>query len=183
MSTLHPARLAARFSPPLTEAVAGRLLAEPRFADRIEALFSLDVAPSASEADGILISLCREPLEQLAARAGVVLHARRILQEIRGPVISDFVAHFGEPALVAARAHADLSADRQAPEEGAEFQVIADDGMACLAAWLSDLPPILHMRVALSWPDDGSLPYTNDPVILSHGPQIMRRLALEQKDI
>lgn len=162
--TPHPARLAAAFDPPIPIDVAARLLAQPRFASRIAAMLDSGDAPA------------RAALEAIARRAGAVLYARSFVREIRGPVIADLAARLG-PALDDARAHVDLGWDRIAPT-GPDALIAAIDaaGTGCLAAWIADLPEADRRRVALQWPDDGALPQTDDPEILTLGPRIVRRL-------
>lgn len=164
---IHPARLAAAFAPPLPQPVAAQLLGHPRFADRIRTLFP--DAPMDDD-DAALLARGREGLEDLARRAGPVLYARSFVREIRGPVIAALAASFGEGALADARAHSDLGWDRDSP---ADPESVESDGFACLGAWLAGLPPAAR----LLWPDDAAVPRTDDPVILTLGPQILRRLA------
>ncbi|MDB6454403.1 hypothetical protein [Falsirhodobacter sp. 20TX0035] len=171
MTAIHPSRLRLLFDPPLPDAVAARLRAEPRFADRIAAMAGPDPLDGADPADRALLAMGREGLETLALRAGVVLHARALLREIRGPVIAALAARFGEGALTDARRHLDLSPDRT---DLAEPERIAADGTACLSAWLDTLPPALRDHAALAWPDN--LP-PGDEVTRTHGPAILRRLA------
>ncbi len=154
---IHPARLAAAFSPPVPQTVAEKLLAEPRFADRITAMLGTpaDIDPKA-----------------LALRAGAVLHSRRFVREIRGPAIAEMTARFGAAVLADARAHADLGWDREGDPD-----TIEADGMACIGAWIAQLDPATRARVVLHWPDDAALPQTDDPAILTLGPQIVNRLA------
>lgn len=172
--SVHPARLAALFTPPLPEAVVTRLLAEPRFANRIDALAGLSPAEAGDPADLRLLALGRAALDALAPRAGIVLHARPLLREIRGPVIAALTARFGEDALTEARRHPDLSDD---VPEMPEADRIEADGRSCLAAWIADLPPDLHRRAMLLWPDDGAVPARGDARTDARGPAILRRLA------
>ncbi|MDH2326592.1 hypothetical protein QCN27_06900 [Cereibacter sp. SYSU M97828] len=162
--TPHPARLAAAFDPPIPLSVAERLLADARFQSRIDALLDGGDVPD------------RTTLEALAQRAGAVLYARSFVREIRGPVIADLAARLG-PALDDARAHVDLGWDRIAPTDpDALAQAVDGAGLACLAAWIADLPEDERRRVALQWPDDAALPQTADPEIRTLGPRILRRL-------
>lgn len=164
--TTHPARLASAFDPPLSPETAARLLADPRFADRIDALLG-----------GAHDAPARETLDALAPRAGAVLFARSFLREIRGPVIADLTARFGPEALTDARTHADLAWDRPAPEDaGALAEAVEIAGAACLGAWIDSLPDTERRGVTRQWPDDASLPRTDDDRILTLGPQIMNRL-------
>lgn len=158
----HPARLAAAFTPPIPTDVAAQLLAHPRFKGRIDAMFG---GPAPMD---------RATLDDLARRAGPVLHARSFVREIRGPVIAELTARFGAGALADARAHADLGRDRDAP---ADAETITADGIACLGAWIAALPDDIRTRITAQWPDDASLPRTSDATILTLGPQIIDRLA------
>lgn len=179
--SVHPARLAACFTPPVPETVAASLLGHPRFASGIAVLIADrhglfdDALP---DADRILIAMDRAALEALAARAGIVIHARTFLREIRGPVIAERTARFGDGALASARTHSDLALDRSPPTDTEGLaQAVQADGIACLAAWVAGLPPAVRARAALIWPDDAALPLTSDTEIRSHGPAVLRRLA------
>lgn len=160
----HPARLAAAFDPSIPRDIAERLLAQPRFADRIAAMLDSGDAPD------------RNALEALARRAGTVLYARSFVREIRGPVIAGLAERLGT-ALDDARAHVDLGWDRIAPTDPEALDTAIDvAGSACLAAWIADLPEDERRRIALHWPDDAAVPQTDDPTILTLGPPILRRL-------
>jgi hypothetical protein len=91
-------------------------MTEPRFAERLFELVTRhydlgNVVENIDESDQILAALSRENLDSLAARAGVVVHARQFLQEIRGPVLAALAERFGPQALDDARRHAGLAAD------------------------------------------------------------------------
>lgn len=168
---IHPTRVAAAFAPPLPPPVARQLLDHPRFADRIALLLGpLDLP---DDVDTALVMQGREGLERLATCAGAVLHARRFLREIRGPVIADLATRLGEDALAVARAHADLAWSREGPADVDAFATtVAADGAACLGAWITECGG----SAPLLWPDDDSVPRTDDPEIRTLGPQIVRRL-------
>lgn len=164
--SIHPRRLAEAFDPPVSEEIASRLLSEPRFADRIEAM--LGISGKAPE---------RSTLEALVRRAGIVLHARHFVREIRGPVIAEWTSRLGADALAEARANVDLGWEREAPEQPSDLdRQIESDGLACLAAWIAARPAPERRCIALQWPSDDAVPSTDDATILIIGPQILDRL-------
>jgi hypothetical protein len=137
-----------------------------------------NVVENIDESDQILAALSRENLDSLAARAGVVVHARQFLQEIRGPVLAALAERFGPQALDDARRHAGLAADRPTTDDPEALEAeVARDGAACLAAWIAALPVALQTRVRLKWPHDLAVPTTDDAVLLDRGPAILRSVA------
>lgn len=164
--SVHPKRLAAAFDPPVSEDIASRLLSEPRFSSRIDAM--LGISGTVPE---------RAALEALVDRAGIVLNARHFVREIRGPVIAEWTARFGADALAEARANVDLGWDRETPDQPSDLdQQLQSDGLACLAAWIAARPAPERRCIAVQWPNDDAVPGTDDPTILTLGPQILDRL-------
>ncbi|MCJ8141070.1 hypothetical protein [Falsirhodobacter halotolerans] len=167
--TPHPLRLARHLGRDVPETLAARLLAEARFADRIATLFP--EGEPLGDPDARIAAMDMTALDRLALRAGAVIHADRLLREIRGPVIADWTARFGADALALARAHADLALARP------ETALAEEDGRACLGAWIAALPPAAKARLSLLWPDEDAVPTPGDAVFRDHGPVVIRRLA------
>lgn len=179
---LHQDRLSGCFR---TVGVAGLpevLTSEPRFVTRLAELISsrYDLSENVHEGvpeDRLLLEMSREGLERLAVRAGIVLHARRFLREIRGPVLAAFAERFGVDVIEDARRHSDLAADRETTEDLDAFAATTVlEGQACLAAWINALPAPLQRRIQLKWPHDRAVPTTDDASLLDLGPAILRRL-------
>ncbi|MBY5378374.1 hypothetical protein ELG83_24310 (plasmid) [Rhizobium leguminosarum] len=182
-SDLHPERLTACFRTIVAGGFLEGLMGEARFAGRLADVVSRHYGLTRISADGaaaedlVLADLGLNELRALALRAGVILHSKAFLQEIRGPVVAALIERFGSGALDDARRHFDLIAERPKAADLDELQrLIQLDGEACLAAWIASLPPALSARVRLKWPDDHALPKTDDVEIIARGPTIMRRL-------
>lgn len=180
---LYPDRLAVCFRTAGAAGLPEALTTEPRFAARIAGIVDRhydlsEPAPDVGPEDRFLLDLSREDLDRFAARAGIVLHARKFLQEIRGPVLAALTERFGPDAMDDARRHADLAAaDGEMTADLDAFAARATrDGAACLAAWIGVLPMPLQRRVQLKWPNDHAVPTTDDADIRERGPAILRRL-------
>lgn len=179
---VHPDRIAACFRTigdgGVTEDLRRQARFGPRLADIVERRYDLsDTDGEADAADRVLAALSLAELEQLAGRAGLVLHGHQFLQEIRGPVLAALAERFGAQALEEARRHGDLAPAKARIDDFDALQAaISSEGAACLAAWIATLPASLQRRVRLKWPSDHVVPETRDTAILSHGATILRRL-------
>lgn len=182
LAEMHPDRIAVCFRTVGADGLPDGLLDEPRFAARLVQIVTrhydlADTGETIEEADRALALLSRENLEKLALRAGVVMHARQFVQEIRGPVLAALGERFGADALDDARRHADLAMDKAKIDDVDELEAeIARDGTACLAAWIESLPVSLQRRVRLKWPNDHAVPVTDHTDLVERGPAILRRL-------
>lgn len=189
LAEMHPDRITRCFRNVGAAGLPDGLLGNPRFAGRLAHIVTrhydlADVDETAEEADRALAALSQENLQQLAIRAGVVVHARRFVQEIRGPVLVALTERFGLEALDDARRHADLAMDRAKTDDFDALETdIAGDGMACLSAWIEALPVALRKRVRLKWPNDHAVPVTDDATLRDHGPTILRRLGAVESRI
>ncbi|MDP9837208.1 hypothetical protein J2T09_001960 [Neorhizobium huautlense] len=189
LAEMHPDRIAVCFRTVGADGLPDGLLDEPRFAARLTQIVTrhydlADTGESVEEADRALALLSRENLEKLAIRAGVVLHARQFVQEIRGPVLAALGERFGADALDDARRHADLAMDKAKIDDLDKLEAeIAGDGTACLAAWIEALPVSLKRRVWLKWPNDHAVPATDRVDLAERGPAILRRLGLFESRI
>lgn len=189
LADMHPDRIALCFRTVGADGLPDRLVDETRFAERLAQIVTrhydlVDTDESIEEADRALALLSRENLEKLAMRAGVVLHARQFVQEIRGPVLTALGERFGADTLDDARRHADLAMDKAKIDDLDELEAeIAGDGTACLAAWIEALPVPLKRRVRLKWPNDHAVPVTDRTGLVEHGPVILRRLGLSESRI
>ncbi|NKE74159.1 hypothetical protein [Ochrobactrum sp. MC-1LL] len=181
-NSVHPDRVAACFRMDGSGGFAKKLMKEPRFAGRLEALLRqhyrlAETDDGGDPVDRALAAFSLSELVALAFRAGIIFRARVFIQEIRGPVLAAFAERFGEEALEDARLHHDLAGERTLIHDlDALEKAIRDEGRACLAAWIATLPEPLSKELCLIWPDDASMPSTTDPDILEHGPTIVRRL-------
>ena len=182
LAGMHPDRIALCFRTVGAEGLPDGLLSEPRFATRLAQIVTrhydlADTGEAIEEADHALAMLSRNDLEKLASRAGVVLHARQFVQEIRGPVLATLTDRFGAVALDDVRHHADLATDKTRIDDLDALEAeISRDGMACLAAWIKSLPASLQRRVRLKWPNDHAVPMTDSTDLVERGPVILRRL-------
>lgn len=181
-NSVHPERIAACFRAGGSGSFIQKLMQEPRFSGRLEALlrqhYGLSEGGDAGDpADQALAALSLSDFERLAFRAGIVFRARDFIQEIRGPVLAALAERFGEEALQDARLHHDLAGETSLMHDldGLE-NAIRDEGQACLAAWIATLPEPFSRQLSLKWPDDAAMPSTIDPDILERGPAIVRRL-------
>ncbi|PRD41753.1 hypothetical protein C5748_20040 [Phyllobacterium phragmitis] len=184
---MDPDRMAACFRTVGSSGLPAALMKEPRFTARLANLFRChyDLHETAEregeEEDRAIAALSRQELEGLAARAGIVLHARDFLREIRGPVLASLGERFGADALEDARRHADLACERPKAVDLDGLEVaVRLDGQACLAGWIAALPAPLARRVRLKWPNDAAVPVTDDAVVIERGPAILRRLASDE---
>lgn len=189
LADMHPDRIALCFRTVGIDGLPKGLLDEPRFAGRLTQIVTrhydfADMGESVEEADRALALVSRENLEKLTVRAGVVLHARQFVQEIRGPVLAALGERFGADALDDARRHADLATDKAKIDDLDELEAeIARDGTACLAAWIEALPASLRRRVRLKWPSDHTVPVTDNVDLVERGPAILRRLGHSESRI
>ena len=189
IADMHPDRIAVCFRTVGADGLPDGLLGEPRFAGRIAQIVTrhydlVDANDAIEEADRVLAARARENLEELAVRAGVVLHARQFVQEIRGPVLAALTERFGVDALDDARRHVDLATDRAKITDLDELEAeIARAGTACLAAWIEAIPVSLQRRVRLKWPNDHAVPVTDNTDLVEHGPAILRRLGVSESRI
>ncbi len=180
--SVHPQRVAACFGAGGSGSFVQKLMQEPRFAGRLEALLRQHYRLAENDdggdpVDRALAALSLSELEALAFRAGIIFRARVFIQEIRGPVLAAFAARFGAEALEDARLHHDFAGERALIHDlDALENAIRDEGRACLAAWIGTLPEPLSKQLCLKWSDDASMPSTSDPDILEHGSAIVRRL-------
>lgn len=189
LADMHPDRIAVCFRSVGADGLPDGLLDEPRFAARLARIVTrhydlADADEAIEDADRVLAARARENLEELAVRAGVVLHARHFVQEIRGPVLAALTERFGADALDDARRHADLATDKAKIADLDELEAeIARAGTACLAAWIKALPVSLQRRVRLKWPNDHAVPVTDNTELVEHGPTILRRLCVSESRI
>ncbi len=189
LAEMHPDRIALCFRTVGVDGLPEGLADEPRFAARLAQIVTrhydlADTGETIEEVDRALAVLSRENLEKLAARAGVVLHARQFVQEIRGPVLAALGERFGADALDDARRHPDLAMDKVKIDDLDELEAeIAGDGTACLAAWIEAIPVSLKRRVRLKWPNDHAVPVTDRADLVEHGPAILRRLGHSESRI
>jgi hypothetical protein len=182
IADMHPDRIAVCFRTVGAGGLPEGLLSEPRFAGRLGEIVTRhydlgDAGETEDDADRVLAALSRENLEKLAMRAGVVLHARQFLQEIRGPVLAALTERFGAQALDDARRHADMAPDMARTDDLDELEAeVARDGTSCLAAWIDAVPISAKRRVRLKWPNDHAVPMADDNRFQECGPAILRRL-------
>ncbi|MEB2847437.1 hypothetical protein GAO09_24930 [Rhizobiales bacterium RZME27] len=182
LAEMHPDRVALCFRTVGANGLPDGLMDEPRFATRLTEIVTChydlaDTSESIDEVDQALALLSRDNLEKLAARAGVVLHARQFVQEIRGPVLSALTDRFGAEALDDARRHGALATDMARTDDLDELEAeVARDGTSCLAAWIEVLPVSLKRRVRLKWPNDHAVPAKDNADLVELGPVILRRL-------
>ncbi|WP_343315002.1 hypothetical protein AAIB41_15930 [Brucella sp. BE17] len=182
LDNVHPERIAACFRAEASGSLAKKLMKEPRFAGRLEALLHQhyqisDDGDADDTVDRMIAGLDLSELEALAFRAGIVYRARIFVQEIRGPILAAFAERFGEEALQDARLYHDLAGERlPILDLDALENAIREEGEACLGAWIRTLPEPLSKQLSLKWPDDAAIPATSDADILARGPAIMRRL-------
>lgn len=182
IADMHPDRIATCFRTVGADGLPEGLLGDARFSGRLAEIvmrhYDLDDAgETADDADRVLVALTRGHLEKLAVRAGVVLHARQFVQEIRGPVLAALGERFGPAALDDARRHADLAVDMARTDDLDQLDAeVTRDGTACLAAWIDALPVSVKRRVRLKWPNDHAVPMTDDGRFQERGPAILRRL-------
>lgn len=186
LAEMHPDRIALCFRTVGADGLPEGLADEPRFAERLARIVMrhydlADTGEPIGEADQALALLSRDNLEKLAMRAGVVVHARQFVQEIRGPVLAALGKRFGADALDDARRHADLAMDKAKIDDLDELEAeIAGDGAACIAAWIEALPVSLQRRVRLKWPNNHAVPVTDNTDLVELGPAILRRLGLSE---
>lgn len=185
---IHPARISACFVSTSAPALVLDLLREPRFAARLADLVRRhhhleDVAEEDwDHPDSLIAERDLEGLESLALCAGIVFRAQVFVREIRGPVLAALAERFGSQAMRSARLHRDLAGDRAHPGDLDALELLVrEEGRACLAAWIASRPAALARRVRLKWPDDAAVPITADPELLSRGPEILRRLVLDEE--
>lgn len=189
LADMHPDRIAVCFRTVGADGLPEGLLGEARFAERIAQIVTrhydlADADQAIEKADRVLAARTRENLEELAVRAGVVLHARQFVQEIRGPVLAALTVRFGADALDEARRHVDLATDKAKIADLDELEAeIARAGTACLAAWIEAIPVSLQRRVRLKWPNDHAVPVTGNTDLVEHGPAILRRLGVSESRI
>lgn len=182
IADMHPDRIATCFRTVGADGLPEGLLGDARFSGRLAEIVTRhydlgDAGETADDADRILAALSQENLEKLAIRAGVVLHARQFVQEIRGPVLAALGERFGPEALDDARRHADLALDMARTDDLDQLEAeVVRDGTLCLAAWIEALPISVKRRVRLKWPNDHAVPMTDDGRFQECGPAIMRRL-------
>jgi hypothetical protein len=187
---LHPDRLIVCFRTAGAAGLPGELTSDPRFSTRLSAVVHrhYDLADEDGESgtreDRILTDGSREQLEQLSGRAGIIFNAKAFVREIRGPVLAAMTERFGAEALESARHNVDLAGDRPRSADLDELAAAVErDGWACLAAWISGLPPQMSRRVQLKWANDHAVPATDDNAIIERGPEILRRLAATMDDV
>jgi hypothetical protein len=186
IADMHPDRIATCFRTVGADGLPEGLLGEPRFADRLTEIVTRhydlgDMGETADDADHVLAALSREDIEKLAIRAGVVLHARQFVQEIRGPVLAALGERFGPVALDDARRHTDLALDMARTDDLDQLEAeVARDGTSCLAAWIDALSVSVKRRVRLKWPNDHAVPTMDDGRFQECGPAILRRLGVAE---
>lgn len=189
LADIHPDRIALCFRTAGVDGLPDGLLGEPRFAGRLAEIVTrhydlADTGETLDEADLALAALSREDLERLAVRAGVVVHARQFVQEIRGPVLAALGERFGPEALDVARRHAGLGLDIARTDDLDALETeIARAGTACLAGWIQTLPASLQRHIRLKWPNDHAVPVTDNADLVEHGPAILRRLGADESRI
>lgn len=175
-------RLAACFRTPSDAGLPDGFLAEPRFSDRLDDVIKShyglsDMDNDVDEVDRMLTALSRVQLETLAFRAGVVLHARQLLLEVRGPVLSALALRLGQSAMDDARRHVSLAPEMARIDDLDMLEAaVSRAGTACLAAWIASLPGSMQRRIRLKWPNDQAVPKTNDVIIGDCGAAILRSL-------
>lgn len=175
-------RLAACFRTLSDDGFSDALLSEPRFSERLNDIVKChyglsDMDDDVDEADRMLMALSRAHLEKLAFRAGAVLHARQFLMEVRGPVLSALALRFGPSAMDDARRHVSLAPEMARIDDLDTLEAsVSRGGTACLAAWIASLPAPVQRRIRLKWPNDQSVPKTDDVAIGDRGAVILKSL-------
>ncbi|GGB05706.1 hypothetical protein GCM10011491_37240 [Brucella endophytica] len=184
LSDIDPGRMAVCFRTLGPSGLPAAFMKDPRFTERFADIVRCHYGlqeineREGDEIDRAIASLPRPELEGLAARAGIVLHARAFIQEIRGRVLAALGDRFGADALEDARRHAGLAGERPNPVDlDALEMAVRRDGQACLAGWIATLPQSLARRVRLKWPNDAAVPMTDDAIAIERGPAILWRLA------
>ena len=175
-----PSRLAPRLAPGLAAVTAERLLNSPRLGQRVRrwaAQGAEDALHALAFDDRLLGESGVEGLRRAAMLAGAIWHALRVRGLILARDLQAFIDAHGAAARELALRHAVLApaVEDAGSAERSLAEAVAEDGRACLSAWLDALPPAAAAAVRLALPDDDE--GRPGPAHREHGPRILRATA------
>lgn len=182
LAALDPDRVAAALGLSLTEELRERLLATPRLAPRVARLVaarrllgSWETAPF-KPAERRLMQLDHQAFRRLGLAAGAVWHADALRATIMAKPRTILLDGLGEEIYALAIAHPDLAVDLD-ENHSAEtlLEAIAEDGLACLAAWCDTLDPAAGAWFHMKLPADMTAPR---PLHRAHGPALVDCVAV-----
>lgn len=158
-----------RFQPRLVEAVIRR-----------HGLTPPEALPVPEAPDVALFQLAPEAGDELVRCCGMICHAATLASEIRAARVIALKARFGEVPFMVAVGHRELAcaAPLTSDDDEALEDAVQRDGVACVAAWLAQLPAELAAWLRLGLVAEVGLAEAEiPPRIRDHGVAIVRGAA------
>jgi hypothetical protein len=161
LNYVQPAHFAPCFADALSAEQLNALLAQPRYAGRLQKLLMqhFALAPLAQpprEADIPLLLMPAEQFPRVTLLCGATWHGNTLVREIRGAAVQTLKQTLGSDVFDYALAHrsqagaVDLHLDVDQL-----LQAITRDGQACIGAWVRTLPEALQgwlrLRLDAQW--------------------------------
>ena len=187
MATIDPQRLALCFDGHIATDLCARLKASMRLRERLAGIVSarfdllpLLEDPGGSEGDKAVAMASPEVLLKIVSRAGAIYWSAAIANTVLAADVAALQKEIGEELCAFAVKHRDLAGpELTLPPRETLSGEFSDTGWCCLAAWCDAVDPAIGVRVRLKLPPHAILDAPPPEEFREHGPEIVRRAAIE----